>query len=257
MKGKHFAKANWSRTRIVSAILSVALLFGCITFTTAWLIAEDENGGPVVNEFTGSMLQISLTPDSTQGPYKLVPGVTYELSEEEDPEITVAAGSVECYLFVVFHEVGTKVNGNPMDLDHYVSCDVGSDFKMLSFDSNNYWRTGTDPGTGVPFKDYVFYYGGEDTQNYVLSPEVPQAQTFDVLQKTNNGKQYFKINETVTKLEAHPNAISVNPYVTFTGYSIQTLGLKPNDGNIDDVRYAWSLVAEAIEDGNTKAVVLN
>lgn len=262
MKGKHFAKAYWSRARIVSVILSIVLLFGCVSFSSAWLIAKNEPDGPVVNEFTGSHLKIELTPDENQGPYQLIPGKTYELSEEKSPEVVVEGGSVECYLFVVFHEVGTLVNGEPTHLDSFISYNynAGTNWGVLPGTAglNGEWKIGEE--NGVPYKDYIFYAktpeDPTDPCNYVHSS--PEDQPFDIMAKNGSGKAYFSVSNQVTKQMVDPGNLSSNPYVTFTAYSIQTLGFKGENANeTEDMEKAWAAVEEAIENNNTtKHVVL-
>ncbi len=262
MKGKHFAKAYWSRTRVVSAILSVALLFGCITFTTAWLIAENKEG-PVVNEFTGSKLKIELTPENDQGPYRLIPGMTYELDDSQAPKITVEKDSVECYLFVVFHEVGTKVSGVSKHLDEFVSYNYNSAENWGMF---KLWKTGTD-ANGMPYKDYIFYVKtpADDTElcNYVHTNPT-QNQTFNIMAKNASGKAYFTVSDQLTKQLVAPANLESNPYITFTAYSIQTLGFKgqtktgtDEEKVVADMNLAWAAVEAAINNNNTEAVVLH
>lgn len=272
MKGKHFAKAYWSKTRIVSVILSIALLFGCITFTTAWLIAEDKDGVPVVNEFTGSQLTINLTPDNSQSGIKLIPGVTYTKENNPEitfPQVTVLGNSVDCYLFVEFYETGVSVNGEKIHLDSYVNYNFSPYFnKYFAFDNND----------ETPYKRYIGYHYDEATpdENYVASSSDPQS--FDL---TSN---VFTIKNSVTKDEVNPAVITGEnmPKITFKVYSIQTVGFKGThtepeyekneDGSIvyengqpkvkytqeqRDILAAWDEVARAIDEGNTKEVVLN
>ncbi len=258
MKGKHFAKAYWSRTRIVSVVLSIVLLFGCITFTSAWLIAKNEEG-PVVNQFTGSSLEISLSPDGDQGPYKLVPGMTYDLGDKA-PEITVEAGSVECYLFaVLIEDWGVYDSDNPQKNDHYYKIDDFGEGKFLN-SSYNLMDMQTVYGDTSVYK--VLYYGTNN--NYYV--------------ETSNDPQTFKVIETLsipadrTKDEVAPEAFAngKTPKFTVEAYSIQTLGFKGKnkDDKVDekgvtttkeqlDVMDAWKVVKAAILADNTQKVVLD
>ncbi len=243
MKGKHLAKATWSRTRIVSVILSVALLFGCITFTTAWLIAEDKDGVPVVNEFTGSKLEITLTSNEEQGSYKLVPGVAYNL-EEDIPKITVVANSVECYLFVVYE----KVNAN------YFS-------DSFSYKNVSKWDSSTigSNHTLTPSEGNICVY----------VPQITSSSSLGVVETKDYNQSFEIINrisipDTVTKTMAHPELFESmggnepNPAIRITAYAIQTLGIKDTTASqAEDLKKAWSYVAAAIEADNTKEVVLD
>lgn len=262
MRGKHFEKFCWTKKRIISAILSAVLLFTGIGFSTyAWLTATDT---PEVNEFTGSKLVIQLTPDEDQGAFKLVPGKLYELEDNQAPKITIEKESVECYLFVVFHEVGTLVNGNRKHLDEFVSYNynAGQNWGMLK----QLVADGTDEN-GMPYRDYIFYaktpQHETDLCNYVhQNNEIDQV--FDIMAKNGNGKAYFQISDQLTKQEVAPTALAGNPYITFTAYSIQTLGFKgktttgtDEEKALGDMNLAWAAVEEAIANGNTKSVVLN
>lgn len=244
MKGKHFAKANWSRTRIVSAILSVALLFGCITFTTAWLIAENEEG-PVVNKFTGSKLEIELTPDGTAGTYKLIPGITYDLSEKETPAVTVFGGSVECYLFVVYEETNDKYYSSFLS-----GKNASWDYQVIGYNNHT-----------LPAKDGV--------ATCVLVPKVSDSLPLGVIESKDVDQSFevihrIDIKSDVTKNIVHPNYFKSNggneelPKITATAYAIQTLGFRGKNGSdVNDVKAAWAVVEEAIRRNNTKEVVLN
>ena len=237
MKGKHFAKANWSRTRIVSAVLSVALLFGCITFTTAWLIAENEEG-PVVNQFTGSKLQINLSTKGDHTGYKLIPGMTYHLSDDAAPQVKVTDGSVDCYLFAVIHESWGTNSANINSKDQYFTINGinGTNWINLAGASVN------DPLESNNSAASVMYcqMGGK---NYIDTSN----QEKDILILNE-----FKIPENLTKQQVAPDAFQNGdtPKITVKVYSIQTLGMK-------DINEAWGYVADAINNNNTKAVVLN
>lgn len=263
MKGKHFAKAYWSRTRIVSAILSIALLFGCITFSSAWLIAKNEPEGPVVNKFTGSKLEITLTPNEDQGPYKLIPGMTYDLGEDA-PVVTVEAGSVECYLFVVIDEKGTKINGE--DVPYFYPF-ATEDFPRNYTTTFNYSTSGwlsvysspdaldrDDNGYVVNRNVYCITKQNGDATQYFIPNDNENDQTFKIMEKVTVG------SDTTKDMVAPSNFNDNNtpPAIKITAYSIQTLGFKGKNGSdVNDVKAAWAVVEEAIRRNNTKEVVLN
>lgn len=78
---------------------TIALVLACIICvgigvggTLAWLTATDDS---VTNTFTTSDINIELE-ETTGNSYKMVPGYTIT----KDPNVTVAVGSEECYLFV-------------------------------------------------------------------------------------------------------------------------------------------------------------
>ncbi len=246
MRGKHFERFRWTGKRIVSAILSAVVLFTGLGFSTyAWLTSHHE---PVVNEFTGSKLVIDLTPDADQGPYKLVPGVTYNLTNDA-PIITVKKGSVECYLFVVVHETdliqnttatyyGSTLDGNlwdystvPYGLDEVDSCTRST----VIVPKNN------PEGLGI------------------VAANPNEDQTFQALNA-------ISVRDSLTKTQVHSDYF-VNggkggtqpvPKVVISAYSIQTLGFKgTTDSPENDLKAAWAVVQKAIKDNNTKEVVLS
>ncbi len=251
MRGNHLEKFRWTRKRIVSAILSAALLFACIGFSTyAWLTSRHD---PVVNEFTGSKLVLTLSPDADQGPYRLVPGQTYELSDAERPNVKIEGGSVECYLFFVYEEINNT----------YYS-------PFLSYEDVYYWdlsTIGTANHTLQPTEDtgivYVIVPQIEQSLPLGVVPAEDQAQNFEFIYK-------ITIPETITKQQVHPsNFISgggteVVPKFKVAAYAIQTFGFKgKNTGGTAeenakaDLRDAWAVVEAAIKSGSTKDVVLN
>ncbi len=246
MKGKHFKKIRWNKKRIISAILSVTLLLGCISFSTlAWLTNDKD---PVVNKFTGSSLEINLTGDPDEDGYLLVPGVTHTLTNDEAPKLTVVANSVDCYLFLVADDVGAMVDGNSIPL-----IDENGFLSALSIDGSR-WMSLSDLDKDIP---NVFLAIGSGTETS-LSKEnvekptyyVPYSETETPFSIINGNK--FTVNPNITKEKVHPDNFSESnkPYLKFTAYSIQRLGFEGN------VLGAWEAVKTAIENENTNDIVL-
>lgn len=78
--------------KVIATVGACALCLGLgVAGTLAWLTDET---GPVVNTFTDSDINISLT--ETKGDFQMIPGFTID----KDPKVTVKAGSEKCYLFV-------------------------------------------------------------------------------------------------------------------------------------------------------------
>lgn len=96
MKAKHLEKFRWNRKRIVSAILSGAVLLGSITFSAlAWIRYEKRTNALV---FKGTSLEIGLSGNESDT-YPLIPGKTYQLTGSSIPKITIPANSVDCYVY--------------------------------------------------------------------------------------------------------------------------------------------------------------
>lgn len=78
--------------KVIATVGACALCLGLgVAGTLAWLTDET---GPVVNTFTDSDINISLT--ETKGDFQMIPGFTID----KDPKVTVETGSEDCYLFV-------------------------------------------------------------------------------------------------------------------------------------------------------------
>lgn len=97
MKGKHCKKLHWNKNRVVCAVLCAVLLVTAISFSSmAWYTYEKKE---VTQVFKGTTLDITLGGE--KGEYPLVPGAKYPLTGDKIPKVTVEAGSVPCYVFVV------------------------------------------------------------------------------------------------------------------------------------------------------------
>lgn len=77
--------------KFTSVAVAALLLFCVVGGTIAWLKTQTD---AVVNTFTAGDINITLT--ETERVYKMVPGITIE----KDPNVTVEAGSEDCWLFV-------------------------------------------------------------------------------------------------------------------------------------------------------------
>ncbi len=84
-------------SKAFAALLAAVLVIGCtIGGTTAWLVATSET---VENTFTYGNVDVTLK-ENTGTSYKILPGNDIT----KDPEVTVKAGSVDCWLFVKITE---------------------------------------------------------------------------------------------------------------------------------------------------------
>jgi hypothetical protein len=193
----------------------------------------------VVNQFTGSKLQINLSTKGDHTGYKLIPGMTYHLSDDAAPQVKVTEGSVDCYLFAVIHESWGTNSANINSKDQY--------FTINGINTTN-WEELTDAksitNNDVLNSAYRVLYYKNGTKDYVSSDD--QKKDLVILNK-------FKIPENLTKQQVAPDAFENGdtPKITIKVYSIQKLGM---DG---DIHKAWRYVADAINNGNvTKYVVL-
>ena len=100
VKGKHCKSTSryWTVKRMVSAVLSVALLMGCISFSAlAWFRYEKRTN---IQVFKGTSLEVGFIGDGTTT-YPLIPGQTYYLTGNAIPKITLPANSVDCYIYAL------------------------------------------------------------------------------------------------------------------------------------------------------------
>lgn len=178
------------KKKTVALLLALVLVFGVVAGgTLAWLTAKTD---PVVNTFTTSDINITLTETGTDASgnksYKMVPGKTLE----KDPKVKVEANSEACWLFV-------KVEKSS-NLDTYISYAVDT-----TFTENSGWKK-LDNAT-----EEVYY-------REISATEATAGCEFYVL--TGNT---VTVKDTVTK--AHMSALkadgAVQPTLTFKAYAVQ------------------------------------
>lgn len=183
---KRRARQRKQRNRRIAMTVALVLVVALASIggTIAWLT---DNTDPVVNTFTASDIDITLTETGTTNnakSFKMVPGYTIG----KDPTVTVTAGSEKCYVFVKIDKSTT--------LDTYITYTVGSDWQQLEDSSGN-------NVSGVYYRVVV---------------SSASAQSFSVL--TNN---QVTVKDTVTKadMEALDATDAVQPTLTFTAYASQ------------------------------------
>lgn len=91
------------KKKTVALLLALTLVVGVVAGgTIAWLVDQT---GTVTNTFTVGDVNVELTETGINNDgeknFQLIPGTSYE----KDPEVTIKANSVACYLFVRFDEV--------------------------------------------------------------------------------------------------------------------------------------------------------
>lgn len=96
------------KKKTVALLLALTLVVGVVAGgTIAWLVDQT---GTVTNTFTVGDVNVELTETGINNDgeknFQLIPGTSYE----KDPEVTIKANSVDCYLFVRFDEVNNPDN---------------------------------------------------------------------------------------------------------------------------------------------------
>ena len=92
------------KKKTVALLLALTLVVGVVAGgTIAWLV---DKTGTVTNTFTVGDVNVELTETDVganggEKTFQLIPGTSYA----KDPEVTIKANSVDCYLFVRFDEV--------------------------------------------------------------------------------------------------------------------------------------------------------
>ena len=180
------------KKRIIIILVTVLLCFGAAGMSFALLVAETD---PVINTFTIGDIVIRLS-ESTPRNNKLIPD-TYL---EENPRVTVKAGSEDCWLFM-------KVE------------------KSDNFDT---------------FLDYLLEeewlaLGGNEGVYYREVDSSSEDQEFGILR---NDKVHVK--STPTKEQLSSLTEETYPSLAFTAYAVQKVGFdNPSDAweEVKDLEY--------------------
>lgn len=182
--GRH----NIRRRRSVSGrafvtLLALVLVFGCaVGGTFAWLTAKTD---AVVNTFTYGDINIGLT-ETTNNPYKIVPGVNIE----KNPKVTVTAGSEACWLFVKVEE------------ENWPTFKDGETAK-IAYEIASGW-TALDNVSGVYYREVGA--AAADTSFEVIKGNL------------------ITVSENLTKTEVN-TVVTRQPKLTFTAYAVQKDGV--------------------------------
>lgn len=182
-------------------LAAVLILGGTIGSTMAWLIDSKD----VTNVFTDSDISIELT-ESPNLNLKMIPGHTIT----KDPNVTVKAGSEDCYLFVKLE----KSDNYSTYLDDYVITDG--------------W-TKLDGANDVYYKE-------------VASSD--KDQEFAVLK---DNKVTVREDVTKEKMNEIKNNNVLRPTLTVKAYAVQ---LYKTNANKFDVSDAWAKATETSTTNN-------
>lgn len=167
------------KKKLIALTAAFLLVIGAaVAGTVAWLTDKTK---AKVNTFTVGNIDIELK--ETQRTYKMVPGQTID----KDPEVSVKAGSEDCWLFVKVEE------GN----------DVA---KFIDYSIASGW-------TAVPGASGVYYR------------EVAAADTVREFSVLANDKVTVKDTVTKADMDAIVNKTAAEPTLTFTAYAVQKAGI--------------------------------
>lgn len=177
------AQQRKRRNRRIALTLCVmfVVLAASIGGTVAWLTDET---GTIENTFTAGDINIELT--ETDREYKMVPGVTLP----KDPEVTVKAGSEDCWLFV---KVGKAAN-----FDDFMTYAIAAGWTQLPNVDGVYYREAkAEDSYSVLANDQV------TVKNTVTKAQLDEVRTTDQpkLTFTAYAVQKQGINDAATAWE--------------------------------------------------------
>ena len=165
----------------LTVCLMLVVMVASIGGTVAWLTDET---GTIENTFTAGDINIELT--ETDREYKMVPGVTLP----KDPEVTVKAGSEDCWLFV---KVGKAAN-----FDDFMTYAIAAGWTQLPNVDGVYYREAkAEDSYSVLANDQV------TVKNTVTKAQLDEVRTTDQpkLTFTAYAVQKQGINDAATAWE--------------------------------------------------------
>ena len=222
-------------------LAAVLVLGGAIGGTMAWLIDGTE---AVANVFTDSDINITLSEDegtlnnSNEHKFKMIPGHTIS----KDPEVTVKAGSEDCYLFVKIDK-SAKYDTYlaPYAVDRSIWTKLENDIEGKALDGVYYREV---PSNSKDDQTFSILAGGKYTDpkctedgefswgpdQVLVKPSVTKSDMDAIDGKNANGTDN---NEEIKN----------RPTLTFTAYAVQLYKTNPNPENPNaskfDVAVAW------------------
>ncbi len=183
MRGKHCKPSN-KLGRVKLILLSIALIFvmfGVISGTLAWLIADTK---PVVNTFSYGDINITLEETDTNkdgdndpntNNYPMKPGN----SIEKDPLVTFKAGSEDAWLFVKLEKSA--------NFDDFMTYETEDGWNALDGESGIYYRSVDKVDTDTEFyviKDNTVKVKGEVTKEMLNALDADSARNYPTLTVT-------------------------------------------------------------------------
>ena len=138
---------------LLVVLVCVLIFGGAIGGTIAWLSGTS---GPVVNTFTESNIDITLTETKPANKSaKMVPG--WEI--EKDPTVTVTDGSEDCWLFVEITESTSP------SLDSYIAYAIANGWETVKAENNGVTVIGRRVYKTDSTKTFGILGAGEYTDN--------------------------------------------------------------------------------------------
>ena len=189
------------KKRIIIILATVLICFGAAGTSFALLIAETE---PVINTFTIGDIVIRLS-ESTPRNNKLIPG-TYL---EENPRVTVKAGSEDCWLFI-------KVEKSD-NFDTFLDFSLEDEWLALEDNEGVYYREVDSSSEDQGF--VILSYDRHDDSNEDKVPDI------------------LHVKSTPTKEQLSSLTEETYPSLAFTAYAVQKVGF-------DTPLYAWNEVKD-------------
>lgn len=184
-------------------VLTCVLIFGgAIGGTIAWL---SDTSGPVVNTFTESDIDITLTENKPANKSaQMVPG--WEI--EKDPTVTVTDGSEDCWLFVEITESTSP------SLDSYIAYAIADGWETVKAENNGVTVIGRKVYKTDSTKTFGILGAGEYTDN-MGTPNVTDDDY-----KISWGANEVCVKPSVT--ESMMEAIGTQkPTLSFKAYAVQ------------------------------------
>lgn len=177
--------------KTIALLVAVSMIVGCVIGgTLAWLTHSTD---PVTNTFTTSNITVNLT--ETEEEYKMVPGRTIH----KDPEVTVTAGSEECYLFVKLEKSD--------NFDTFMTYEIADEWTALNNVAGVYYREIKTADMG---KSYSILKNNQVAVKDAVTKDMMDDltnDTYPTLTVTAYASQLYKNNtETFTAAEAWANA---------------------------------------------------
>jgi len=170
---------------ILAMLAAVIVLAAATGGTLAWIYTRTN---PVQNTFTTTGIQITLSESDSdadgnpaENTYAMTPGALIA----KDPQVTVEAGSLPCYLFVQLNETE--------NLDDFIAYELSDGWRAVEGAANVYYR---------------------------LAPQAEAALTYPVLHNNQ-----VLVKESVTNEMLRGLTPATCPALTFTAYAVQQEGI--------------------------------
>ncbi len=224
---KKYVQKN--QKKFILMMCSIVVVGGMVAGTLAWLAARTD---PVINNFIGSNLEISLVEEANK--FQMIP----HLEIEKDPIVTVKANSEACWLFLQVKESAAQANGSGIEATQFGSTVTrsGENYKYLHYQIQDGW-TKIEPADaeamGLPVKENnvvvnTYYWRTVGSEGTALDADQP----FEILVDNK-----VTVNDWIINEELSVDQLTANPVkITFTPIAIQQLGFGQLNSAVDQVK---------------------